>query len=313
MPMRSLSHLRRELALRQSLERVYDVREPEPDGWARYAREGNQRGMRRAQLAIASASESLDWSFDSKGVVGNAIRMSHLQEIAGALGQALRGLGRDELLYEPQAMVPGVTVHQLTDPYVAATVPGSFQLRVVAPPVEEQLRIGMPTLFERSVDRLIAIFRAGGDDVGGEGLTDTLSGLRSATLNGIKNLAQIISEGSPSEVRWRGETLLAITPPSADRVAEAIREAAPVETSTTIRGELRASDLDGAFRIVTATPTGETRPYSGGVEPEIRETLKSITLGSHVRAELKVTVFDAPFRDEPRETYVLSDIAEVSG
>jgi hypothetical protein len=309
-----LTHLRRELALRDYLNTTYSAHEPQADGWPGFAHEGNRRGRARAERALGYVSEELDWAFDTAGVVGHSMRISHLTRLTGALGQALRGLGRDELLYTPGSLVKGVTVPELIDPYVASLFPSSFGLHVIGPPVDEQMLIFTEgSVFERAVERLLNIFgAAAADDPENDRLPAELTGLRGPTLNGIKWLAEIIAEGDPSVVRWRGEPRLVIAPPDAVRVAAAISEADPVEIEITVLGELREADLDGGFRVVRTSPTGQAEPYSGGVEPETRESLKSITLGSYVRATIKVTQFDAPFRDAPREVYVLSGI-EVAG
>lgn len=306
--MKSSRHLQREVSLRQEIDRLRNEVGDDPEGWDRYARRGNRGGLAAAQRELADISEDFEWTFDGTGVFDHGIAMNRLIELAEPLGQTLRWTARDLLQIEGGGENVTNTA-ELVEPLVTGMFAGSFGVRLSRPPIDEQLSMTQPTLFDRTVDRVLLILGATHDEEPEMAIFDALEGLRQTSLNGLEKLSrQLVEAGRSTHVRWRRDILLTVSPRDALLLAETIASAEPAEEDITIVAELRGGDIDGTVHLVEAVPNEPNRHYRGKTEPDATSALRGIALGSMVRATLLVVTLTSDVLSKTKETYVLRQI-----
>jgi hypothetical protein len=309
MLMKSSRHLRTEIALRSNIERLQVETGDSEEEWGRLVRRRNLHELAGARSELAAIGHDLEWEFDGQGIFSEGkILVRRLENILIPLGQAMRGTARDIMFVEGQ---PDSTasVAELAEPVVTGTFANSFGIKFARSPVAiEQANFFGNVVFDRMADRVLQILQASILPDPGEDLAQSLNGLRQYTLTGWRRLSdEIAKQGVPSKVRWRGETVVTVTPLHAARLSETILQTHATEESRTVIGVLQGGDLDsGTFHIETDPGDPEReRHYRGRAEPESIGRINGIPFGALVRAELTVITTDTPLWERPKETYVL--------
>jgi hypothetical protein len=309
--------LQTQLLLRRSIERRRVERlggepslEHEPLEYIEHQRALERIGELEAELA-AITSDALDFEFEGVGVYDHGITMSRLGDLISPIGRTIRNIARDIATLNRDVTVPGQQIGRIAEPVLLETFQGSFGIRIVRSPVAEQPSLdGTPSLFDRTADRIISVFRSARDTREPITVLDTLSGFRSNAMRGVRDLAQALTSGGTTLLRWRGEEVIAITPGVAGVVFTALNASRIEDDQRDVTGELMGGDLaDARFHIRAYDPrTGRERDYRGGVEPAAVPTLRSFAFGNSVTASLTVTTTDSEYFATPRETYVLTNI-----
>ncbi len=313
--MNSSEFLRREISLRERLAELQQEAGEAEDGWGRLTHQRNRQQLVRARRELADVSDDLEWAFDGLLVYSDRIAMSQLIRLAGPLAQALRWTGRDILFVEGGAPVVGTTLSELVEPVLTGTFSGaSFGLRLSRSPVPEQLRLLEEPLFNRVVERVVTIFRAATMGDSATAVLDELGGLRQRSVNGLRTLAERLAEsGGRSHIRWRGDTVLVVSPDDAQLLATTLSQVEPTEANRTIRAVLQGADLgSGSFHLIERQVPEREKHYRGRAEPEGITQLRGVGLGTEVTATLRVVLLDSPILEEPKESYVLRQIAPLA-
>ena len=263
-------------------------------------------------MNLASIGEELDWIFDGQGIFSEGrILVRRLQALLNPIAATMRNTARDIMFVEgkPES---SASVSDLAEPVVTGTFAGSFGIKIARSPLAvEQASLFGDLIFDRTADRIMQILQASILPDPGEDLVQSLNGLRQTTLNGWHQLSVVMADQEvPSVIRWKGESLVTVTPHHASRLGELVSRVEATEHTRTVVGRFPGGDIEsGAFHIVADDPEGE-RHYHGRVESEIGR-LRGIPLGAQVRAELNVIVSDSVLWEKPRETYVLQNIEVV--
>ncbi len=314
--MRSSHRLRRELALRESVDRRQHETGDNAEGWGALAHDRNVREMDRIRGELAAGGGDFEWAFDGRGVFGDkTIALSRLDQLSRPLATALRGIGKDLLNVEGPTQPKGTDLNVLAEPVVAGMFPSSFGIRLRAAPVAEQIGLFNTgaTLFERTARRTIEILRAARlstDDP--EPIFDSLRGFRKSTLNALERLSgQLIQQGAPTEVRWNGESVLIVRPEHAERLLATLHQSSVVETKRTLVGELYGGNIRAnTFQL---DPIDEDEPdIHGTAEPDAVLAMQNITYGATVVATLRVIELHSSLLEEPKREHVLIDVQPIS-
>jgi hypothetical protein len=259
---------------------------------------------------LAAVGGNFEWEFNGLGVQDGVISMRRFEDLISPLGQTMRWTARDILFVEglPET---DAAVADLVEPVLVGTFAGSFGILLGRTSASEQLAFE-GSLFDRTVERVMAIFRAAATDDPQREVLNTLTGFRARTLNGLQHLSERLAEaGLPSVIRWQGESVLTVKPEQAAVVVAAITEATPHEEEVTVQARLEGADLDtGSFHLVVVRPDPERdRHYRGKAESSASSALRGIRLGASVSATLVVLSVDSPILEQPKETFVLRQIA----
>lgn len=305
--MRSTNSLQREISLRRTLDEAIRAVEV-PDQWDRRARHANSRVLAELHDQLSTSEGELEWAFAGIGVYDHKITLARLTELSGAMAQTLRWTARDLILLEGRPETPDIGA--LVEPVVTGTFDGSFGLRVAAPPIPEQRGLfAEGSLFQRTADRIIAVFKAThAEDPEAEVVT-LLTGLRRHAIAGFRNLSNTLAaSGAPTWVRWRGETVVTVSTVDAELLFATLDQVVPTEEEVQVFGILEGADRDaGQFHIVVPRATGDLH-YRGKAEEGIAGELTGLAIGSRVTATLVVLRLDSPFLLEPRQTYLLRHV-----
>lgn len=302
--------MQREIALRKRREAAAEALGERLDDWEPHSLRLNRGAIAKLRQALAEVRGQLEWSFEGLGVYDHSIALARLSALVDPIGQTLRWTARDIDLIGPSVETPDLT--RLVEPVLTGTFGGSFGLKVSAPPVEEQTSLLERSLFERTADRLVAVFQAAQEQPP-EVVVGLLSDLRRNAIGGFQKLADRMAEaGAPTSVRWRGETVVTFLPADAARLAATISDVVPSEEQLRVRGTLVGGDTQsGEFHIVVRGPDGRDVHYRGRAEQGVAGTLAGISLEARVFATLVIYRLDSPLLPGPAERYVLIEIGTV--
>lgn len=319
--LKSSSSLREQLLLRRATEsaRVAALgREPsldtEPFDFYLHERAIERIAELEAELGILMSDEAFEFEFDGRGVYLHSITFRRLEGLVKPIGQTLRWTARD------QAILDGwegsnEELLMLAEPVLSGTVQSSFGIRITRAPLHEQIAMDHGLLFDRAVDRVMALFRAAHDTNEPAAIVETLSGLRANAVNGFKELALALAQSTvPTRVRWRNEEVIAVSPSTAAVIVEALSNVRVTEENVVVVGVLTGGDLtDERFHLILDEEQAKPRDYKGNVEPNLIETLRSLTLGSRVQATIQVSETESDFLSHPKRSYLLTDIRILGG
>ncbi len=308
--MRSLTAIRQEIRLRQQLDEAAQAAIDSETEWDAVARQSNRRALKRLGQDLSDVQGLFEWSFSGLGVYDHSITLTRLTDVCSALGQTMRWTARDLALLEGRPVTSDFTA--LVEPVVTSTFDSSFGLRVAAPPIVEHPEMFLEgTLFERTTERVLAVFKAAASEDAAREVVTLLTGLRRNAIAGFKTLTQRLAEaGAPTSIRWRGDTVWTVSTSDAEVLFTTLSAVEPVEEELPITGVLVGGDSDaGQFHIVLRRVTGD-RHFRGKTEEGVDQQLEGLTLGTTVNAMLLVVRVDSPFMQEPKETYLLRRIVQ---
>jgi hypothetical protein len=272
-----------------------------------------QELQRELDELLAREDPILEIAFSGAGVYNNAITFMRLTSVAESIGQTMRWTAHDLAIYDGDEVPPG-RIDALAEPVLAGTFAGSFGLAIGRAPVEEQASLLVPSLFERTADKVVHVFRTARDTRDLPQVLRACDGLRSRAIAGFRKLGQAMTlSEDPTLIRWRNDELVAVTMPVASIVVEALSFTRDMEYDIPVVGTLEGGDLpDERFHIRTVED-GRRTDYRGNVDTALLPMLRGLTFGARVRATLSVTELDSEYMARPRRTYVLTAITVLEG
>lgn len=314
MTLRPLPFLRTQIRLRRDTEaqRLAALGGPPSLGDNPFDYYAHQRAMEQIaamEREVATASDALELAFDGRGVRGSTIELRRLEQLIGPLGQAMRYTARDVILIDGD-QVASADVVPLCEPVLAETFNGSFGIRIARSPVPEQVSFLRAPIFERTVDRFVAVFTTARDTGEQSRVIEALWGLRATALSGFRKLSETMADsGATTRMRWRDEVALAVSPSTAVVVAEALAATTASDEQITVRGVLTGGDVDDErFHLIVENPQGADKHYRGAVAANVLPTLRLMPFDSRVVAEIEVIYTESQLLPEPRETYILREV-----
>lgn len=299
--LRTKEQLESEIRLRSHLDRLAsEALEYDEDGWIASSKDSNARRLAEVVESSREVGDGFEWAFDGAGVYGSQITVQRLAEIADPLAQTMRWVAND-LTFETTSV-------EQRDPVITGMFEGSFGLRIVRAPVPEQTTLDGSTSFDRSAERVLAIFRAAqtGDT---DEVMESLTGLRTFALSGISKLSKTLAESDrPTWMRWRGSTVVTVTSESASAVSGLVDTVETTEDDIPVVGRLQGGDVEaGRFHLVE--DGSPALHYHGRVAEDVR--LVGIEFGSRVRAAIHVVTTTSPLIDRPRESFTLKSVEQI--
>jgi hypothetical protein len=223
-------------------------------------------------------------------------------------------MARDQATIDGDAIDPNALA-ALAEPVLVETVKGSFGLRIARAPAIEQISFLRESLFNRTVDRLVEIFRVARDTTDPGTIARSFFVLRKNSVNGFQKLALVMAGASaPTRLRWRGEEVIAVTPATASMIVDALSAVHIEEDTMDVVGVLSGADVvDERFHLIEDAAEGQRpRHYRGNVDPEAVPALRT-AFGSRARAKLTVVRTESDFLGRPRIAYVLSEVRPLGG
>ncbi len=311
--LRSRDHILNQLKLRKAMDDHSAQEAAEPDDWDHYTRIRNHQTLTRLRAELTALSESdLDLAFNGQGVHGSAMTMRRLNALSFPLRRSLYWTGRDIMALDGEPATEGPAT-ELAEPMVKGMFDGSFGLRVGRIPVSEQLPLGGETLFERAVGRFVNVFQASAESGSADDILGHVIGLRQYTITALTDLArQIADSEAPTYIRWKGNTVLTISPTAAFRLAETLSTVTDREENQRIMGILQGGDLASEherFHIVPQSRSGDDpEHYRGTIAPAAIPSMHELSLGSAVVATVRVIFTESPLLPMPTAAYVLLEI-----
>lgn len=316
MTLRSSTFLREQLQLRKAIERDRLTalggepdRQRDPLDYYAHRRAIAIIGDMESELA-ATPDAALEITFDGRDIHDGTIALRRLGSLIVPIGQTMRQTARDVAARDGDEAPPGGNLADIAEPVLAGTFPSSFGVRIVRAPVSEQGSLLNPTLFDRTADRVMEVFRVAEATPEPANVLEALSGLRYHALMGFLALARTMTLGGTSRLRWRGEEVVAVPPASSAAIVEALTNVTIEEETREVIGRLSGGDVrDQRFHLHVDHPEpGMPSDYRGGVESEV---LARLRFDSLVIATIMVTATASDYLARPRETYVLTEIREM--
>lgn len=312
--LRSRDHILNQIAFRQAMEgESGHAGTEDSDPWGYYTTTRNRQVLASLKNELAAVSEAdLDLVFNGEGVYGTAITMRRLNALSHPLRRSIFWTGRDIIGLQGEPAAEGSST-ELAEPIIKGMFDGSFGLRVGRTPVSEQLPLGGETIFERSVGRVVNVFRASVESASETEMLGQVVGLRQYAIKALTELASQISQsGAPTYIRWKGDVVLAVSPDAAFRLAEALSTVTDREESRRVSGILQGGDLtvgNERFHIVPqARSEDEPGHYRGTITPAALPNMHELPLGSAVTATMRVIYTESPLLAVPGAAYVLLEI-----
>lgn len=262
-----------------------------------------------AELAL-SDERGLQVVLDGRGVDGHAISTERLIEFLDPLQASLRGAASDELRDEGGSFGP--TARQLATPTLRSLFDGSVGMKFtgpIAPLSGEQLDMLRPTMFDRAVERVLAVLETATDPDIDDTVLEATSGLTLNTIAALRRLTEGFSKaGAPTRIAWRGtlvpaERLLTLTPGQAKSLFDALSTVEPRQVVEVVSGHLaHVDDHDGTFHL----QADDGSDFYGRVADGVMSAAKGVVY-TQVTVSLEVHTAESQLkRSKPK--YVLAEI-----
>ena len=150
----------------------------------------------------------------------------------------------------------------LSTGYLEALFPGSVGLSIdgpIAPATGEQMAAFEPTLYERSVERVIKVLKAAESDDVEATVLELAAGLSPEAINALRELVTtMVKAGAPTRFAWRGfvnrtELLATVHPAQAMSLVDVLNAVTPATQMIIVEGEVVGLDRhDGSFHFRSA-------------------------------------------------------------
>lgn len=229
-----------------------------------------REALDRRRLHLVSelqAAESADllMVLDGPPVEDNAVEVEYLVKLLGPFERAAAAVAQALEDAATRAGVIPAAIRSQSTMRLKATFAGSFGMAMVGPTEEDQLTLDVEgadkprPLFERSIERLMAIIEAGLDPENfDQAIIDQIGDLGQRTNSHLIDLAKATtSVGAPVEFLWAQpdsvQRRVMLTPQVAARIQEVLTHIESHDTETPIVGRLvEASLVRRTFGIETA-------------------------------------------------------------
>jgi len=196
---------------------------------------------------------------DGQGIDGHTITLTRLVNFVDPLQRAFVHVAAQDVRSAGETF--GDEERRLAEARLERTFDGSFGLLIGGPSLSasgEQLEFLRPTLFERSVEKILDVLAAALRENVDEALVDEAVGMNASALGALSDLTgSMAASAAPTRIAWRGvvhdtERLLTLLPRQARELQEALQAVEPSVSLRSISGTLHAVDnKDGTFHLVT--------------------------------------------------------------